>query len=150
MNPAPPAPMKVQEGSPEIGDNTDRADPAELGAYFARKRSVALRSSLLLSGIAVLVALRSPLLGLDLAVGGCCGLANMLLIMRNNERLLSGRRSRGVYGFSNLVRVFGVGTLPAIAAVTGPPWTLAISYAGFFTPLAAYALELRSGYRRGA
>ena len=117
--------------------------------YEARKRSVALRSSLLLAGIAILVALRSPLLGLDLAVGGGCGVVNMLLIMRNNERLLDGRRSPGVYGFSNVVRVLGVGVLPAMAAVTGPVWTLAISYAGFFTPLISYAIELRNAYRRG-
>ena len=142
-------PIKVQEGTSEICDNTDRADPAELRDYYARKRSVAVRSSLLLSGIAVLVALRSPVLGLDLAIGGGCGVANMLLIMRNNERLLSGRRSRGVYGVSNLLRVFGLGALPAIVAVTGPPWTLAISYAGFFTPLVSYALEVRNGLRRG-
>ena len=141
--------MKVQEVRPEICDNTERADTAGLRDYEARKRSVALRSSLLLAGIAILVALRSPLLGLDLAIGGGCGVVNMLLIMRNNERLLAGRRSRGVYGLSNVVRILGIGALPAVAGVTGPPWALAISYAGFFTPLASYAIELRNAYRRG-
>lgn len=141
--------MKVQEGTKETCDNTERADRAELREYHARKRSVALRSSLLLAGVAIVVALRSPLLGLDLAIGGGCGVVNMLLIMLNNERLLDGRRSRGVYGFSNVVRVLGVGVLPAIAAITGPVWTLAIAYAGFFTPLVSYAIALRSAYRRG-
>jgi hypothetical protein len=141
--------MKVQEGTPEICDNTGCADPAMLREYHARKRSVALRSSLLLAGIAIVMATRSPILGLDLAIGGGCGVLNMLLIMRNNERLLDGRRSRGVYGLNNVVRVLGVGVLPAVAAVTGPVWTLAISYAGFFTPLASYAIELRNAYRRG-
>jgi hypothetical protein len=117
--------------------------------YHARKRAVALRSSLLLAGLAIVMATRSPVLGLDLVVGGACGVVNMLLIMRNNERLLDGRRSRGVYGFNNVVRVLGVGVLPAFAVVTGPVWTLAISYAGFFTPLASYAIELRNAYRRG-
>jgi hypothetical protein len=141
--------MKVQEGTKETCDNTERADRAELREYYARKRSVALRSSLLLAGVAIVVALRSPLLGLDLAIGGGCGVVNILLIMLNNERLLDGRRSRGVYGFSNVVRVLGVGVLPAIAAITGPVWTLAIAYAGFFTPLVSYAIALRSAYRRG-
>ena len=141
--------MKVQEGTQEICDNTKRADRADLRAFDARKRSVALRSSLLLAGIAILMALRSPLLGLDLAIGGGCGVVNMLLIMHNNERLLAGRRSRGVYGLNNVVRVLGVGILPASAAITGPPWTLAVSYAGFFTPLISYAIELRNAYRRG-
>ncbi|HEY0381787.1 MAG TPA: hypothetical protein VGC72_06275 [Candidatus Elarobacter sp.] len=95
------------------------------------------------------MATRSPILGLDLAIGGGCGVLNMLLIMRNNECLLDGRRSRGVYGLNNVVRVLGVGVLPAVAAVTGPVWTLAVSYAGFFTPLASYAIELRNAYRRG-
>ncbi len=141
--------MKVQEGRPQTWDNTERADQAELRAYYARKRSVALRSSLLLAGLAILVALRSPILGLDLALGGGCGVVNMLLIMRNNERLLDGRRSRGVYGMNNVVRVLGIGILPATAAITGPAWALAISYAGFFAPLASYAIVLRNAYRRG-
>ena len=141
--------MKVQEVGQEICDNTEGADTSELRDYDARKRSVALRSSLLLAGVAILVALRSPLLGLDLAIGGGCGVANMLLIMRNNERLLDGRRSPGVYGFNNVVRVLGIGVLPALAAITGPVWTLAVSYAGFFTPLISYAIELRNAYRRG-
>lgn len=141
--------MKVQEGRAQICDNEVRADTAEMREYYALKRSVALRSSLLLAGIAIVVAIRSPLLGLDLAIGGACGVVNMLLIMQNNERLLAGRRSRGVYGFNNVVRVVGVGVLPAIAAITGPVWTLAISYAGFFTPLISYALELRNVIRRG-
>ena len=138
-----------QEVRQEISDNIRRADRADLRDYDARKRSVALRSSLLLAGIAILVALRSPILGLDLAIGGCCGVVNMLLIMRNNERLLDGRRSRGVYGFNNVVRVLGIGVLPAVAGITGPVWALAISYAGFFTPLASYAIELGYAFRRG-
>jgi hypothetical protein len=141
--------MKVQEGTPKICDNTGCAEPAMMREYHARKRTVALRSSLLLAGLAILMATRSPILGLDLAIGGGCGVLNMLLIMRNNERLLEGRRSRGVYGFNNVMRVMGVGVLPAVAAVTGPVWTLAISYVGFFTPLVSYAIVLRNAYRRG-
>ena len=141
--------MKVQEGTLKICDNTGCAEPAMMREYHARKRTVALRSSLLLAGLAILMATRSPILGLDLAIGGGCGVLNMLLIMRNNERLLDGGRSRGVYGFNNVMRVMGVGILPAVAAVTGPVWTMAISYAGFFTPLVSYAIVLRNAYRRG-
>ncbi len=141
--------MKVQEVGQEICDNTSGADSADLRDYDARKRSVALGSSLLLMGIAILVALRSPLLGLDLAIGGGCGVMNMLLIMHNNERLLDRRRSRGMYGINNVVRVLGIGILPAIAGITGPFWTLGISYAGFFAPLVSYAIVLRNAYRRG-
>jgi hypothetical protein len=141
--------MKVQEGSREICDNIGCADPAELRNYFSRKRSVAVRSSLVLMGIAILMAFRSPILGLDLVIGGGSGVVNMLLTMRNNERLLDGRLSRGAYGFSTVVRVLGVGMLPATVVLTGPPWTLAIAYIGFFTPLVSYALALRNELRRG-
>ena len=141
--------MKVQEVRQEICDNRG-ADSADLREYDARKRSVALRSSLLLAGIAILMAVRSPVLGLDLAIGGGCGVINMLLIMHNNERLLDGRRSRGVYGLNNVVRVLGMGTLPAIAGITGPAWTLGVSYAGFFAPLVSYAILVRNAdLRRG-
>lgn len=141
--------MKVQEVRQEICDNRG-ADSADLRDYEARKRSVAIRSSLLLGGIAIVMAIRSPLLGLDLAIGGGSGVINMLLIMHNNERLLDGRRSRGVYGMNNVVRVLGMGVLPAIAGITGPAWTLAVSYAGFFAPLVSYAILLRNAdSRRG-
>lgn len=139
--------MKVQEVRKEICDNSG-ADSTELRDYDARKRSVALRSSLLLAGIAIVVAIRSPILGLDLAIGGACGVINMLLIMNNNERLLDGRRSRGVYGINNVVRVLGIGILPALAGITGPAWTLGVAYAGFFAPLVSYAILVRNAYHR--
>lgn len=141
--------MKVLEGDTRSCDNTGVAARADFLASHARMRTVALRSSLLLAGTAIVMAIRSPILGLDLAVGGGCGIVNMLLIMRNNERLLAGRRSRGVYGLHNVVRVLGIGVLPAVAGIVGPAWALVISYAGFFTPLIASAIELRNEHRRG-
>jgi len=99
------------------------------------------------------MAIRSPLLGLDLAIGGACGVINMLLIMHNNERLLDGRRSRGVYGINNVVRVLGIGTLPALAGITGPFWSLGnLVMPDSFAPLAFYIIALRppNAYRRGA
>jgi hypothetical protein len=70
----------------------------------------------------------------------------MLLVMRNNERLLDGRRSTGVYGLVNVIRILGVGFVPVFAAVTGPWWSMGISLAGFFTPLVMYAAALRREY----
>lgn len=137
-------PSKVQEGTVQIGDNRLGADStAALRAYYVRKRSICVRSGLYLLPVAALIAIRSPILGLDLLLGGACGLGNMLLVMRNNERLLSGNRSRGVYGFSNTVRMMGVGIVPMFSAVTGPWWSMGIALAGFFTPLVLYSVELR-------
>ena len=127
----------------EIADNRQGADArAALRAYVSRKRSIGVRSMLLLLIVAVVTALWSPKLGLDLVLGGACGLGNMWLVMRNNERLLSGRRSRGVYGLVNLVRILGVGIVPVFSAMTGPWWSMGVALAGFFTPLALYAVAV--------
>ncbi|GAC1410266.1 MAG: hypothetical protein NVSMB64_19300 [Candidatus Velthaea sp.] len=142
--------MKVEEGTLRGSDNTTSADAeAELRAYFARKRSISVASSLFLLTVSAGLALRWPSLGLDLAAGGACGVANMLLVMRNNERLVDGRRSRGLYAASNMVRILAVGAIPVIAVIHGPWWAMGIYFAGFFTPLAWYAVELQRSYKRG-
>lgn len=138
---------KVGEGMVEIADNTQGADAgAAMRAYVARMRSIGVRSMLLLVPVAVLTAVWSPKLGLDLVLGGVCGLGNMWLVMRNNERLLTGRRSRGVYGLVNLVRILGVGIVPVFSAMTGPWWSMGVALAGFFTPLVLYAFALGREY----
>jgi hypothetical protein len=104
---------------------------------------------LLLVPIAVSTAIWSPILGLDLVLGGVCGIGNMWLVMRNNERLLDGRRSRGVYGATNLARILGVGFAPVVSAMTGPWWSMGIALAGFFTPLVLYAFALRREFSTG-
>jgi hypothetical protein len=145
------SPSKVREGMAEIGDNTQGAvAAAAVDAYNARRRSIGLRSLLLLVPVAALVAVvRSPILGFDLVLGAACGLGNMWLIMRNNERLLAGRRSRGVYGLLNVVRILGIGIVPVFSAVTGPWWSMGVALAGFFTPLVLYGLALRKEYSTG-
>jgi hypothetical protein len=145
------SPSKVREGMAQIGDNTQGAvAAAAVDAYNARRRSIGLRSLLFLVPVAALVAVvRSPILGFDLMLGAACGLGNMWLIMRNNERLLAGRRSRGVYGLLNVVRILGIGIVPVFSAVTGPWWSMGVALAGFFTPLVLYALALRQEYSTG-
>ena len=135
----------------EIGDNTQGAvASAAVDAYNARRRSVGFRSLLVLVPVAVILAvLRSPILGFDLLLGAACGLGNMWLVMRNNERLLAGRRSRGVYGLVNVVRILGIGIVPVFSAVTGPWWSMGVALAGFFTPLALYAWSLGREYTTG-
>ena len=135
----------------EIGDNTQGAvASAAVDAYYARRRSVGFRSLLFLVPVAAgLAALRLPILGFDLLLGAACGLGNMWLIMRNNERLLAGRRSRGVYGLINVVRILGIGVVPVFSAVTGPWWSMGVALAGFFTPLVLYGLALRQEYSTG-
>jgi hypothetical protein len=138
------------EGKAKSGHNTQGADTAAaLSAYKARKRSVGFRAVMLLVPVAVLTSIWSPVLGFDLLLGGTCGIGNMWLIMRNNERLLDGRRSRGVYGATNLARILGVGFAPVVSAMTGPWWSMGIALAGFFTPLVLYAFALRHEFSTG-
>ena len=136
--------MKVQEGRFTGDDNRPSAAPeAHLRAYFARKRLIGTRSAFVLLPVAGCLAIRWPLLGLDLAVGGICGVVNMLLIMRNNERLLDRGRSRSAYGLSNTLRIVVVSLVPVIAAAHHPWWYMLVAIAGLFAPLVLYSFELR-------
>jgi hypothetical protein len=136
--------MKVEEGSSVADDNRPSAEPeVDVRAYFTRKRSTAVRSACVIFPISAAAAIWSPMLGFDLALGGTCGVANMLLSMRNNERLLLGGRSRNAYGLSNTVRIFVVGLVPVLGAAHHPWWYMLIAIAGFFAPLVLYSLELR-------
>jgi hypothetical protein len=136
--------MKVEQGRLGADDNRPSAESeVHLRTYFARKRFVSIRSALVILPIAGCVAIWSPLLGLDLAAGGICGVVNMLLIMHNNERLLERRHSRGVYGLQNILRIVFVCLVPVVAAAHHPWWYMLVAIAGFFAPLVLYSFELR-------
>ncbi len=133
-----------EEGSSVGDDNRPSAEPSvDVRAYFLRKRTMAVRSAYVILPIAAGAAIWTPMLGFDLALGGTCGLGNMLLVMRNNERLLIGRRSRNAYGASNTLRMLIVGLVPVFAAANHEWWYMLIAMAGFFTPLVLYSFELR-------
>ncbi len=136
--------MKVQEGSSLDDDNRPSAEiDVDLRAYFARKRSISVRSAYVILPTSLAAAIWSPMLGFVLALGGTCGVVNMLLVMRNNERLLTRGRTRGAYGLSNTLRIVGIGLVPVLAAARDPWWYMLIAIAGLFAPLALYSLELR-------
>jgi len=141
----------VEEGRPERGPNEGGAESsADLREYHARKRLVCVRTSFFLIPLVALVALRNPLASLQLALGGALGVLNMLLVMRENERLLGGGRSRAIFTLNGQVRILAVGILPvAVALRLGQFWTIGLYIAGFFTPLALYALEYRRSIQRG-
>jgi hypothetical protein len=146
-----PAARNVEEGTLHGGHNGSGADPtAELRAYHARKKLISVRTSLFLVPLVALAALRNPVAGLELALGGVLGVLNMLATMRENERLLEGRRSRAIFALSAQIRIFAVGILPvAVAFRLDQVWTIGLYFAGFFTPLTLYAIELRRSIRRG-
>ena len=125
------------------------AASADLLAYHARKRLICVRTSLFLVPLVVFAALRDPVAGVQLALGGVLGVLNMLAMMRQNERLVEGRSSRAIFVLNAQVRVFAVGILPiAVAVRLGEYWTVALYFIGFFTPLALYAIEYRRSIQR--
>ena len=83
-----------------------------------------------------------PRPALGLFTGAVCGVLNALLSMRANEGLVG---ARGVAGFvlSSVVRIFVFGIVPVGLSLHGPWWTMAAYFAGFFTPLALFALSVR-------
>jgi hypothetical protein len=89
------------------------------------------------------MAIWSPLLGFGLAAGGMCGVVNMLLVMRNNERLIERRRSRSAYGLRNTLRIVLVCLVPVVVAADHPWWYMLVAVAGFFAPLALYSFAYR-------
>ena len=141
----------VEEGALFGGHNSGGADPtAELLAYHARKRLICVRTSLFLAPLVVIATWRNPVAGLELALGGVVGVLNMLATMHGNERLLEGRTNRAIFAFNGQIRIFAVGILPvAVAMRFGELSTIALYVAGFFTPLALYALAYRRTIRQG-
>lgn len=144
-------PTNVEKVSLAAASNGSLAESdSELRAYFARKRTISARSLLLLTLLAAAIGLRNPALGVDLLIGGACGVANMLLLMRGNERLLDGKTRLGGHAVGGLIRIATFGAVPVIITARGPWWAMFVYFAGFFTPLALYGFALQRHYRREA
>ena len=137
-----------EEGSPPGGHKYSPADAAaDLALYKKMKRSVSVRSLLLVSLVCLVFALRTPAFAFALEVGGLCGIGNMLLAMFGNERLVD-RRNVRIFVLSSFLRMGLFGIIPVILAIRGPWYTMGFYFAGFFTPLALYAYQMRRAYER--
>jgi hypothetical protein len=101
--------------------------------------SVAGRCILIAGVVAIALIPWAWYASLALAVGVTCGVGNMLAIMRGSERLLE-TRNRAFFGLSSLLRLAAFSIVAAALAVRGPWWALGPFLAGFFLPLATYAL----------
>jgi hypothetical protein len=103
-------------------------------------------------GFAVLAGLavwaKSPVAAVALVVGTGCGLANALLTMRGNERLVD-HRSVSTFVISSTLRIGVFGIVPVEFAQHGPWWTMGTYFVGFFTPLALYAAIVARAVRTG-
>jgi hypothetical protein len=113
---------------------------AEMRAYAARKRSMAMWS-MLLAGFAILALWgKSPYVAVALFSGILCGLLNALLSMWGNERLLD-HRSVASFVLGSVLRMSVFGIVPVEFALHGPLWTMGIYFIGFFTPFGLYTLH---------
>jgi hypothetical protein len=120
---------------------------ADLAAYYRLKWSVAVLSGVVAAALSLLLLPLAWFASLALWVGAVCGVANMLAIMRGSERLAETRSPRS-FGLSSLLRLAGFSIVAAALAARGPWWSLGPFLAGFFFPLAAYALGALRVFRR--
>ncbi len=93
-----------------------------------------------LSGGAALL-LWSPPAAFALALGSACGILNALLVMRGAERL-AGHASVGTFVFTSILRILVFAVVPVELSLHAPWWTFGVYFAGFFAPLALYAMFL--------
>lgn len=116
---------------------------AETAAGFARyqalKRSAALWSLFVVAPLGVVLVWWLPHPVFALWAGWGCGALNAWWTMRSGERLAE-RRSVAAFVLGSFVRIGLFGIVPVAFAVLGPWWSMAWYFAGFFLPLAMFAL----------
>jgi len=123
----------------------DAESAADLKTYRGLKRAVALRSVWVAVPAAAVLAFWSPKPAAALAIGALCGVGNMYLGMRGNERLVEARNV-GIFVLSSFLRIGVFGIVAAALAAWGPLWSLGTYFAGFFLPLALYATGVRRAF----
>lgn len=125
----------------------DAEAAVDLLIYQKRKRSVPIWTAAIV-GIGSLGMLAwAPTASIALSIGGLCGIGNMLLAMRGNERLVDSRRV-GPFVISSFLRIGLFGIVAAALALREPLWTLGPFFIGFFLPLASYALIVWRAIKR--
>jgi hypothetical protein len=130
----------VQEDSTGGRSYSDAEAAADLATYRMLKRSVSVRSLLLVGLLALVSVWWFPHPALALVAGGLCGVLNTLLTMRSGERLID-TSSVGGFVFSSFLRIGVFGIVPVAFAILGPWWSMGPYFAGFFLPLALFAYE---------
>lgn len=128
-----------QDNPPTRRSYSGAETAADFARYYALKRSAATRSLLVVALIGVLLVRWLPHPVYALWAGGACGVLNALWTMRSGERLAE-RRSVAGFVLSSFVRIGLFGIVPVAFAVLGPWWSMAWYFAGFFLPLAMFAL----------
>jgi hypothetical protein len=136
-----------QELTPPRRSYSDAESAADLAAFYALKRSVVVWSLLVVVILGLAAARWVPNPALALVAGGVCGAINSWLTVRGSERLLE-KRSVGSFVLSSFLRIGVFGIVPVAFVALGPWWSIAWYFAGFFLPLAMFALGASRAHER--
>ncbi|HVN70022.1 MAG TPA: hypothetical protein VMU38_10295 [Candidatus Binatia bacterium] len=126
---------------------SDADAAADLAAYFRLKRAVSVWSLASVAVVTLLVVRWLPFPALALATGGLCGVINAQLTGSSGELLLK-NRTVGLFVLSSFLRIGVFGIVPVAFAVHGPWWSMAWYFAGFFLPLALFAVGALRAFER--
>jgi hypothetical protein len=137
--------MQEDKGGGRSYSDADAA--ADLAAYEALKRKASLGSLVVVAIASLLVVRWQPHSSLALAAGGVCGVVNAYLTGSSGERLLK-NRIVGLFVLSSFLRIGVFGIVPVAFAVHGPWWSMAWYFAGFFLPLALFAVGAPRAFER--
>lgn len=118
---------------------SDADAAADLAAYVALRRAVSIWSLASIAVAALLAVRWLPVPALALATGGLCGVLNAQLTGSSGELLLK-NRTVGLFVLSSFLRIGTFSIVPVAFAVHGPWWSMAWYFAGFFLPLALFAV----------
>jgi hypothetical protein len=125
----------------------DAEAAVDLATYESLKRSVAIWAGIVAGVAAVILLPWSPAAAVAVAIGGGCGVGNMFLSMRGNERLVDTGRVRA-FVLSSFLRLGLFGIVAAALVLREPWWSLGPFFAGFFLPLALYAAAAPRAFNR--
>ena len=142
-----------RDGEQEEASGSRTYSPAEAAAdmafYYRLRRAAAVGTLIAVAFAAIPLAAWNLWYAIALAVGGGAGIANAVLSMYGNERLLE-RRSIAAFVISSFIRIGLFGIVPVILAVRVPSlWTLGWYFVGFFTPLALSGIMIILRERSG-
>ena len=137
----------MQEEEPGGRRYSDADAAADLAAYLRLKRAVSIRSLASVAVVTLLAVRWLPFPALALATGGLCGVINAQLTGSSGELLLK-NRTVGLFVLSSFLRIGVFGIVPVAFAVHGPWWSMAWYFAGFFLPLALFAVGAPRAFER--
>ena len=129
----------MQDNPPTRRSYSGAEAAADLAGYYALKRLVAIRSLFVVAALGAVLVRWFPHPVFALWAGGACGVLNALWTMHSGERLAE-RSSVAGFVLGSFVRIGLFGIVPVAFAVLGPWWSMAWYFAGFFLPLAMFAL----------